>query len=107
MATVVPILILFNIFVAIAQVCEERDIRITNGSLIMDQSSYFISGGIQICVNSHWATICQNQWNDSAAAVGCRNLGLSYTGGRLKSHISYLKSVSKNIQRKNLHCHCK
>ena len=65
------------------QECEEKDIRITNESVTTIGNSYSVAGGLQMCVNNQWATVCQSGWSDIDATVACRQLGLNYTGGRV------------------------
>ena len=66
------------------QGCEERDIRITNTTVTTNGNTYFISGGLQICVQNYWGTVCQNRWSDSDATVVCRQLGLYYADSELQ-----------------------
>ena len=33
----------------------------------------FYSGRVEVCLGNRWGTICDQNWNDVAAAVACRN----------------------------------
>jgi len=37
-----------------------------NGTIAMDmdKDAYYTAGGLQICPNSQWATVCQQNWNE-------------------------------------------
>ena len=77
------LLLLWTLSVSLvaAQECEERDIRITNQNVTTSGNTFTIAGGLQICVDNKWGTVCQNQWSDSDATVACRQLGLDYADG--------------------------
>ena len=68
--------------VATAQECG-GDIRMTNGTVTKNRDTYNMAGGLQICVEEKWATICQGGWENVDARVACRQLGLNYTGSKL------------------------
>ena len=75
------VLVLWTLHISVAaaqQYCEEKDIRMTNTSVTKNGNTYWIAGGLQICVENHWGTVCQHQWIDSDAAAACRQLGLYY-----------------------------
>jgi len=65
------------------QACEEGDIRMTGGQFTMSRGTYYLAGGLQMCVVHKWATICQSQWDNDDATVACSQLGLNYTGSKL------------------------
>ena len=74
---------LYYVRLVASQECEEKAIRITNENVTTKGNSYFIAGGLQICINRQWGTVCQSQWSHGDAIVACRQLGLYYTGGKL------------------------
>jgi len=91
MLLLLPLLIAFSIFlVATTQQCRDGDIQITNGIITMDRDAYNIAGGLQICVNYTWATVCQNEWEDVDATVACRQLGLVYGGSKLSHYFKLM-----------------
>ena len=62
---------------ATAQECSDDDIRIINGTVTMNGNTFNMAGGLQICVNKIWATVCQDGWHDVEGRVACRQLGLT------------------------------
>ena len=82
-----PLLLVWTLTVSLlsAQDCEQRDIRITNTSVNTNGNTYSIAGGLQICVDNQWGTVCQSQWSEIDATVACRQLGLDYADSKLKS----------------------
>ena len=71
------------------QECEEKDIRITNESVTTIGNSYSVAGGLQMCVNNQWATVCRSGWSDIDATVACGQLGLNYTGRLIFPIVTY------------------
>ncbi len=55
------------ILVASSQNCSDGQIRLTN-------TAYYIAGGLQLCVDSQWATVCHGSWDDLDAEVACKEL---------------------------------
>ena len=51
-------------------VCEHGEVRLVNGSSIME-------GRVEICLNETWGTVCDNGWSGNDARVVCRQLGLN------------------------------
>ena len=68
---------------ATAQRCGDEDIRMTNGTVTMDRDTYNLAGGLQICVNNWWSTVCQGEWDDVDGRIACRQLGLDYADSKL------------------------
>lgn len=48
--------------------CSDGTVRITGGSTLL-------AGVVEVCVNTRWGTVCENNWNDMAASVVCHQLG--------------------------------
>ena len=61
--------------------CDDGDIRMTNGIIRMDNGSYYMAGGLQVCINDQWATVCQHNFDRNDATVACRQLGVVFEGG--------------------------
>ena len=94
MVVFLSLFISFNIcLLATAQECSDDDIRIINGTVTMNGNTFNMAGGLQICVNNIWATVCQDGWHDVEGRVACRQLGLNYTGS--KSNYSFQHSLFK------------
>ena len=50
-------------------VCEDGDVRLVDG---FDSRS----GRVEFCNEAEWGTVCDDDWNNEAAVVVCRQLGL-------------------------------
>ena len=48
--------------------CSDGTVRVTGGSTLL-------AGVVEVCVNTRWGTVCENNWNDMAASVVCHQLG--------------------------------
>ena len=52
--------------------CEEGTVRLVDGD-------FDAEGRVEVCLNNHWGTICDDQWDNTDAMVVCNQLG--YTNG--------------------------
>ena len=55
-------------------ICEEGQVRLVDGRPGRDYE-----GRLEICIQNHWGTVCDDGHNEAAATVACRQLG--FTGG--------------------------
>jgi len=83
-----------------ANECDSGAIRMTGGTVRRDVAAYFMEGGLQVCLNSQWATVCQNNWDINDATVACRQLSMEYDDGK------YSHMASPHLKKK-IHCYNK
>ena len=56
--------------------CNDGDVRVTGGRVSVNESF----GRVEICFGGIWGTVCDDSWDNTDAAVVCRELGLSSKG---------------------------
>ena len=47
----------------------------TDGELRLVGGTFNGTGRLEVCFQSHWGTVCDDLFNDTAAGVACRQLG--------------------------------
>ena len=65
-------------------VCSDGDVQLVGGDTKFE-------GLVQLCLNSSWGTVCDDEWDELDRRVACRQLGY----GRGKNHCYTVSSVLK------------
>ena len=89
--TLSVILLFFSFVQGKAQVCMSACVedcphtvkgQCTNGEIRLVMTSSKFEGGIEVCVNGEWGTVCNDFWGTNEARVACRQLGFHISGKR-------------------------
>ena len=67
--------------------CEDGDLRLVDG---FDSRS----GRVEFCNEAEWGTVCDDGWNNEAAVVVCRQLGLPTTSMAIPNYSISLHHTS-------------
>ena len=78
-------------------VCKYGDIRLVDGSNIYE-------GRVEICVNSLWGTVCDDNWDTSDAKVVCRQLGYNLISDAVAYEEAYFGRGTGHIWLDGIEC---
>lgn len=73
----------------------EPECNTTNVRLVDGPSP--LNGRVEVCVDERWSTVCDNHWDNSDAAVVCKNLISDLFSGKMR-FIMYKKLVKFKLQ---------
>ena len=68
--------VLISIVSISIQCSSDGDVRLVNGTTLQE-------GRLEICLNSNWSTVCDDNWDNRDARVVCRGLGYNENGNKV------------------------
>lgn len=71
--------------------CVISTIQCNNGDLRLIGGSNSFEGRVEICWNNEWATVCDDSWGSSDAAVVCNQLQYSSSGMQSSIKVVYVE----------------
>ena len=78
-------------------ICTFADCGGQEGVIRLFNESFISNGVVEYCLDSTWTPVCGDDWEESEAAVACRQLGFAGEGNRIKNctiHISAAVAIN-------------
>ncbi|XP_064405891.1 uncharacterized protein LOC135350948 isoform X5 [Halichondria panicea] len=81
----------------IGTVCNYGEVRLVGGS-----NQY--EGGVEVCINDQWGTVCDNSWGTTDATLVCKQLGYAYTSTGIPYSNAFFGSGTGPIYLDDVQC---
>ena len=69
----------------------------SNGTIQLGSGQSTNEGRVDVCINGVWGTVCDDHWDTSDARIVCRQLGLPYTGNKIKLPANYYSDSNFSV----------
>jgi len=69
----------------------------SNGTIQLAGGQSSNEGRVEVCINGVWGTVCDDYWDSNDAKVVCRELGLPYTGNKIKLPAKYYSDSNLSV----------
>ena len=69
----------------------------SNGTIQLVGGQSTNEGRVEVCINGVWGTVCDDHWDTSDARIVCRQLGLPYTGNKIKWPANYYSDSNFSV----------
>ena len=69
----------------------------SNGTIQLAGGQSSNEGRVEVCINGVWGTVCDDYWDTIDARVVCRQLGLPYTGNKIKLPAKYYSDSNFSV----------
>ncbi len=80
------------VFIYVMYIIVSTDGCKDSGAILLKGGSSPKEGRVEICMDSEWGTICDNDWDTPDAQVVCRQLGFSDKGRHVHMPLAFILS---------------